>query len=389
MIKLIPRPMLRIKAMMLFSSIVLSGSVVGYYAFIDHAFSAMQQRIASKNSLHEKLVRLSSKLQAELVLAQSLQSDIQRIEASHRIQSIWQLYRPLLETSGTDRSLAHHELDTKLPHLIAALRGGDRKPNGSDYRLMLNHVSSLLLTLSLDQAGRQHAAHQETIDEMHSHRDQLFAISAGIAIAIFATFMLVFSLLVSPLRRMGDVAQKIGRGEATIEAFASMKVHLEELIHLRQLIQQMVVDLTERNATIMDNANLLVGLTQIASDISSQVRRGVIEETAISKDIFEDLREMREGRKQLDTHLFGAIRNLDSLAVDIPSSREQIDALRHDLQVIADISNSGKTLREDMSRLLDGFDDLVRDRMTLSNDMELLSKSMIRAAKSMTQRNPS
>lgn len=237
--------------------------------------------------------------------------------------------------------------------------------------------SSAQLTLSRNEHYHQ------IYEAIQQHERELGQLGLVMTLVILILLWSVYSLSVIPLRKLGQLAGNIGRGTLSVDTLGKSKVALAELSELRDLIQQMALDLTTSNLTITSNAALMLQLTEQSSIISSRVRGGVIEESAISKDIFGDVREMRLGNQQMQDAIDRSLEILvGASSMDCIPVRD-LDMLREHLHLLSDISNGWNALGEDLSRVLDGFDDMVRDRMTLAAELERLTKEMSVCADSM------
>ncbi len=390
MIRLLPARLLRVRNLMLLSGLVICATAVLGAMFTRHALTSLSQRIVADNARQAVQNTLAADLKGALHELSSLTHDPEAYDAlaplNGRILDLWQEYQLQLDAELREEHRAYRQLDALMAQLANLRQTPPSRTAVNAYRRHVEEAFILLDTLGGEQARRQHQVNHDAALDLARHEQQLNWLSSSLAILVALMLWLVFHLLVRPLRDMGRIAQRIGRGEVPAETLSECEVHLDELLELRELMRQMVKDLTASHALIADNAHMLLGLTRIAADISSQVRKGVIEETAISKDIFEDLREMREGKSQMQQALSEALQIVNALRSGDQATPEQMVELRHHLLLIADISNSWKSLRDDMSRLLDGFDDMVRDRMTLANELEKLTKEMTTSAKEMALR---
>jgi hypothetical protein len=314
-----------------------------------------------------------------------------------------------MQTGNPPTRIMHAHLQShpfELAQAMMRFQGGldvDAMPNGQAYARLaailerLSHTSQLdhlhsaeahiflqdvqrALRINDDlsvQIMQMRNEHYRLMDEsIQQHERELSQLGLALALVICAILWIVYSLSVSPLHALSKLASSIGNGTSSVESLSKCKVTLSELSELRDLIRQMVLDLTTSNSAITSNATLMLQLTEQSSSISSRVRGGVIEESAISKDIFGDLREMRLGNQQMQDALD---RSLEILAgassMDCIPVRD-LDILREHLHLLADISNGWSALGEDLSRVLDGFDDMVRDRMTSAAELERLTKEM-------------
>lgn len=272
----------------------------------------------------------------------------------------------------------------RLSHMpqLDRLAHSDAKVMRLDVERALSIIDDSSDQFVLEQIERYQHIH----DDIQQHERELGLMGFAMILAFFSILWLVYSLSVTPLRKLGQLASSIGHGTSSIETMGKSKVALRELSELRDLIQQMATDLTASNRTITSNATLMLQLTEQSSSISSRVRGGVIEESAISKDIFGDLREMRLGNQQMQDALHRSLEILvGSSSMDCIPVRE-LDILREHLHLLSDISNGWNALGEDLSRVLDGFDDMVRDRMTLAAELERLTKEMSTCANRMVLR---
>lgn len=322
--------------------------------------------------------RLDGRLTSRLKHAQS--QPIELAQATMRFEDNMtsgemldgQTYRQLTDILGR---LSH------MPQLDR-LASSDAKVILLDVERALSIIDDSSDQFILDRIERYHQIHEG----LQQHERELGQLGLVMTLAIFSILWIVYSLSVTPLRKLGQLAGSIGRGTSSVETLGKSKVALAELSELRDLIQQMALDLTASNRTVTSNAALMLQLTEQSSNISSRVRGGVIEESAISKDIFGDLREMRLGNQQMQDALDRSLEILvGASSMDCIPVRD-LDILREHLHLLSDISNGWNSLGEDLSRVLDGFDDMVRDRMTLAAELERLTKEMSACANRMVLR---
>lgn len=386
-----------IRTLMLIAALVVLLTMATSMYFTKHALKTVHNQLAVE---YMELAQQVDRLQAIQVALLRLEAIADTIQAGNSPTPLMHTYLqspPLELNQAMARLQVDHGMDTmpkekEIDQLAAILERLthtsqlDRMRTGEAHVFLLDVQHALRIAEDLSQQyNKLKSERYRLIDEsIQQHERELNQLGLVVALAIFTILWIIYSLSVSPLRKLGRVATGIGLGTSSVESLSTSKVVLKELSELRDMIRQMVLDLMASNKTITSNATLMLQLTEQSSAISSRVRGGVIEESAISKDIFGDLREMRLGNQQMQDALDRSLEILvGASSMDCIPVRD-LDILREHLHLLADISNGWTSLEEDLSRVLDGFDDMVRDRMTLAAELERLTKEMSICANRMT-----
>lgn len=379
-----------IRSLMITASLFVGIGMVSGYLFTKHTLSANKERLAL--DLSKQTVQLNQYHAIKIGLVQ-LESFTEGLHSGRPLAPVSKnrLASLLSEIYGTwDSFINDLPPDTfqsaePVNHLSALLNDINRvgrynELNARTERKSLRHdiltAMGMLEDLSVAAQEERSRAILSALNNIQQHENELNLVATALGMTMLAIFVFIYSNLVVPLRKLGLLAIYAGRGGAGKESLHTFESRLSELLELRDLIGQMVDDLTISHRFIASGSHTMLDLTQTASNISSQVRSGVIEETAISKDIFSDLREMRLGRQQMHDALAQSMNILVSASSQDCLDKEDIADLHSHLLLISDITQGWKALGEDLGRVLDGFDDMVRDRMTLASELERLTKEM-------------
>jgi methyl-accepting chemotaxis protein len=379
-----------IRGMMLAASLLVCLGILTGYLFTVHTLSATQERLGL--NLSKQTIQLNQYHAIKTGLIQ-LEAFVESLHNDRPLTSVPKnrLASLLSEISGTwDDFIDELPPDTyqragEADQLSAMLRdiGRAERYNGLGTRAARQSLrNDIIATMGMledlsaaAQEARSHAI-RSALNDIQQHENELHLAVTVLGLSMLAIFGFIYSNLVSPLRKLGKLAVSAGKDEAGRTSLHMFEPRLSELAELRDLIIQMVDDLTISHRFIALGSNTMLDLTHTASNISSQVRSGVIEETAISKDIFSDLREMHLGNQQMQEALAQSMTIIVSASSQDCLDKEDISDLHNHLQLISDITQGEFALGEDLGHVLDGFDDLVRNRMSLASELERLTKKM-------------
>lgn len=373
-----------IRALMLTAASVVLLIMVTSMCFTKHALKKVHDQLAEGHGVLSQQADRLQKIKVALIRLEAIAGTAQpgnqstRLLHNHLQSTPFELAQAMVQSPGIVPN------GNGFPQLIAILERLSHTSQLDSLRSAevhiflqdVQHALSIIDDLS-EQIMQSRNNRYRLIDEsIQQHERELNQLGLVMAFTIFTVLWIVYALSVSPLHKLGQIANGIGHGTSSVESLIKNKVALKELSELRDLICKMVLDLTASNSTITSNAVLMLQLTEQSSSISSRVRGGVIEESEISKDIFGDLREMRLGNQQMQDALDRSLEILvGASSMDCIPVRD-LDLLRDHLHLLDDISNGWNALGVDLSRVLDGFDDMVRDRMTLAAELERLTKEM-------------
>jgi len=218
---------------------------------------------------------------------------------------------------------------------------------------------------------------------IENHQRQLHVIAFSVVVILSIGLWWVYRLLVTQLRKLSYVARQISSGQSNAKDLNDWNCTLTELDELRDMTHRMVTNLTASHHFLAANSKSLLLMTHKTSNIALQLKSGVIEEHSISKDIFGDLREIHIGNQQMQEALLNSMKVLATASASDCLDEHDIIEIREQMSLMSDISSGWKALADDLSRVLDGFDDMVRERMTLASELDTLTKVMHNSAKEM------
>jgi hypothetical protein len=255
-----------------------------------------------------------------------------------------------------------------------------------ELKVQIRHSYPLLDGLEKHLLNERMEADQKNEQRMVAHQRQTMLLTAVLILGLVLTIGWFYRTAIAPLRELGQLATRVGEDAGNAEELVQWPARLSELCELRDVIYVMVKNLTLANGFVTDSVKQILELTLQTSAIAAQVRAGVVEENAIGKGMFEDVREMRVGDKQVRETLSRALELLSTAEAKGGLFADDIEEVRQQLLIVSDITNAWDALGKDLERVLDGFDVMVVDRMTLANEIEQLTAVMSTRAREMTLR---
>lgn len=383
--------MMSVRLVFLFIGLLIGVAAMLQMAFTRNLLHASHDLLLSHNEnqfvqidtlydLRHVLMKIEIVAGSEHMIWRSRTQSVQMLASE--LVSDWRRFN-IKAPDSIKHSAKYSELGSRIENVIEHLQDVGSYRNEHEFEVLnfeINQCYPMLEWLSSVLLENRAALDSKNLGVIENFQNNYQKLTVALSVILLCTLLITYRFAVSPLKLLGQIAIRVGRGLSEVREFTIWNSRLRELDELRNTMHTMALDLTEAGRIVSKSSAEMLELTQKVSMIARRVRNSVIDERSIGKELFEDVLELRDGERQFNEALVRAEKLLSDNFIEFPDVKDKLNEVGIQLQIAIDVMKSWHSIDDELGRVVSMFEMMVSDRMLLADELDLLSKDIDKKA---------
>jgi methyl-accepting chemotaxis protein len=209
--------------------------------------------------------------------------------------------------------------------------GSDKNLNGNMELISKKHIAlSVLLNSQTEYYKNQIAQEMQRVRELQASNNVIIIVSIILSVALLAifSFFIIRSATV-PLKKLSEIAERIGAGDLTVDIEASGKRKFDEFSRLALQINKMKKSLNDLIGQIIIAADDIAKASEGIITLKDKINHGALSQATATEQVSASMQET-------SISIRSVANNSDSLATNVEETSASINELIASIGSVAD-----------------------------------------------------